>query len=59
MAMAALGMGLLLLLSEALGEGPPDQTRILLVTGVFVGIEGSGVLLGYALFECYLSLFRH
>ncbi len=56
--LAALGMGLALLLTEALGEGLPQRNLFLTVLAVFVGIEGTGVLLGYALFKQYLGLFR-
>jgi hypothetical protein len=52
----ALGMGLLLILLEATGEGLPEYHRIILVFSVNIEIEGAGVLLGYALFNRYLGL---
>jgi hypothetical protein len=54
--LAALGMGVALVLAEAIGEGAPDRSRILLVLTVFIGIEGAGVLLGYILFRQYLGI---
>ncbi len=56
--LAALGMGIFLILAETAGEGLPQARLILLVFGVFIGIEGTGVLLGYALFRYYLGIFK-
>ena len=53
----ALGAGLALLAAEGLGEGLPKPEAMLLVAGVYVGIEGAGVLLGYVLFNRYLGIF--
>lgn len=52
-----LGLGLVLI--EAVGEGAPAPlSRLSLVLSVFVGLEGSGVVLGYALLGRTMSLFR-
>ena len=56
--LAGLGMGLVLALAEAGAEGLPQARLILLVFGVFLGVEGAGVLLGYALFRRFLGIFR-
>jgi hypothetical protein len=56
--LAAVGMGIAFLLIETLGEGAPNRNLIMLVAAVFIGIEGAGVLLGYALFRQYLGIFR-
>jgi hypothetical protein len=49
------GLGLAIL--EGLGEGIPRQIGMLLVVmSVFIGIEGSGVVLGYLLLSDYLGL---
>jgi hypothetical protein len=58
MLLAALGTGLLLIRMESLSEGAPNLAVILLVFGIYVGIEGAGVLLGYVLFNRYLGIFR-
>lgn len=51
--------GLALALLEALGEGlPASARRALLVLGVFTGIEGLGIVLGFALFRRQLGLLR-
>jgi hypothetical protein len=57
-ALLALGMGILLIAAEAIGEGLPQARLILLVFGVFIGVESAGVLLGYALFRRFLGIFR-
>lgn len=55
----AMAMGLFLALAEAIGEGvSPIPGRFVLAASVFIGIEGAGVLLGYALFADFLGLFR-
>lgn len=56
--LAALGMGAALVVAEAIGEGAPNQSIILLVVTVFIGIEGAGVLLGYILFRQFLGIVR-
>jgi len=56
--LAALGMGIALVMAEAIGEGVPNQRIILLVLAVFIGIEGAGVLLGYLLFRQFLGITR-
>ncbi len=56
--LAAVGLGLAFLLIEILSEGAPNRSLIMLVAAVFIGIEGAGVLLGYALFKQYLGIFR-
>jgi hypothetical protein len=56
--LAGLGMGLVLVTMEMLAEGAPNRSLILLVLAVFMGIEGAGALLGYALFRQYLGIFR-
>lgn len=54
-------MGILLVLAEVLGEGggPPQFGRLALVVTIFVSLECTGVLLGYALLAKPLGLFRH
>jgi hypothetical protein len=55
----AAGLGLMLVLVEALSEGVPTTLeRMLLVGGVYVGLGGAGVMLGYVLFGRYLGIFR-
>lgn len=54
--LVALGMGILLLVFEMTAEGLPSLSVFLLVFGVYVGIEGTGVLLGYALFNRWLGI---
>jgi hypothetical protein len=57
--LAALGMGVILLLAEAINEDLSTNMNIaLLVIAVFVGIEGLGVILGYFLFGEFLGIFR-
>ena len=57
--LAAVVMGLLLVLVEAFAEGmSPNLGRALLVVGVYVGLEGAGVALGYILFGKYLGIFQ-
>jgi multisubunit Na+/H+ antiporter MnhB subunit len=56
---AAVAMGIVLALVEALGEGAPaDLGRLALVAAVFIGIEGVGVFLGYVLLGRFLGLYR-
>jgi hypothetical protein len=55
----ALAMGIFLIVAETTGEGLPQARLILLVFGVFIGIESAGVLLGYALFRRFLGIFRN
>jgi len=51
--------GMTLALIEAAGEGLPSQSRrAVLVVGVFVGIEASGILVGLGLFNEKLQLIR-
>lgn len=55
-------MGIVLALAEMLGEGGPGPReigRFVMIVGIFVGLEGIGVLLGYALLARPLGLFRH
>ncbi len=55
----AAGLGLMLVLVEALSEGVPTTLeRMLLVGGVYIGLGGAGVMLGYVLFGRYLGIFR-
>ena len=55
----ALGMGGSLMLVEALSEGTSTNTNVLiLVLGVFLGLEGAGIILGYFLFGEFLGIFR-
>jgi hypothetical protein len=55
----ALGMGGSLMLMEALSEGTSTNTNVLiLVLGVFLGLEGAGIILGYFLFGEFLGIFR-
>ncbi|HEX7542182.1 MAG TPA: hypothetical protein VF352_08630 [Anaerolineales bacterium] len=57
--LAAVAMGLLLVLVEAVAEGmSPNLGRALLVVGVYVSLEEAGVVLGYLLFGKYLGIFR-
>jgi hypothetical protein len=57
--LAAVAMGLLLVLVEAVVEGmSPNLGRALLVMGVYVSLEEAGVVLGYLLFGKYLGIFR-
>jgi hypothetical protein len=56
---AALLMGVALMLTEALGEGlAPQLNTVVLVAGVYIGLECAGVLLGYGLLGRFLGLFR-
>jgi hypothetical protein len=54
----ALAMGVGLVLVEAVSEGAPDRNVLLMVLAVFVGIEGTGIIFGYALFRHYLGIFH-
>jgi hypothetical protein len=55
----ALVMGGSLMLVEALSEGiSKDAHVVLLVLGVFLGLEGTGIVLGYFLFAEFLGIFR-
>ena len=57
--LAALGMGISLVLIESLAEGfAPNLGRMLLVFAVYIGIEGAGVALGYGLLGRFLGIFR-
>ena len=57
--LAAVVIGVSLVLVEALVEGlSPNLGRVLLVIIVYVGIEGAGVALGYALLGKYLGIYR-
>jgi hypothetical protein len=56
--LVALGMGIALVIVEAIGEGAPDPGAMLMVLTVFIGIEGVGVSLGYALYRRFLGIFR-
>lgn len=57
--LAAAAMGLMLLAVEFLAEGMPTNLgRALMMVGVYAGIGGAGVVLGYVLFEKYLGIFR-
>ena len=52
-------MGFVLALAETMAEGGPQQIgRFAIVAAVFMGLEGAGVLLGYALLAKPLGLFR-
>jgi hypothetical protein len=55
-------MGLVLALAEAIGEGglaPHQVNRFIAVASAFVGLEASGVVVGYAFLAKPLGLFRH
>jgi hypothetical protein len=55
----ALAMGGSLMLVETLSEGISTDTNVvLLVLGVFLGLEGVGIVLGYCLFAEFLGIFR-
>ncbi len=57
--LTAVALGLLLVTVEAFAEGmSPNLGRALLVVGVYVGLEGAGVALGYILFGKYLGIFQ-
>jgi hypothetical protein len=57
--LAALGMGVSLVLVESFAEGlSPNLGRVLLVFAVYIGIEGAGVALGYGLLGRFLEIFR-
>jgi hypothetical protein len=57
--LAAVAMGLLLVVVEAVTEGiSPNLGRGLMVVGVYVSLEGAGVVLGYLLFGKYLGFYR-
>jgi hypothetical protein len=56
--LVALGMGIALVMAEAIGEGMPSHSVVLMVLTVFISIEGFGVLLGYVLFKQFLGIFR-
>ena len=51
-------MGAVLALTEALGEGGLGPRFAVLAT-IFIGLEGAGVLMGYAFLAKPLRLFRH
>ena len=51
-------MGIVLAFAEAMGEGGLGPHFAVLAT-IFVGLEGAGVLVGYALLAKPLRLFRH
>jgi hypothetical protein len=52
-------MGGSLMLVEVLSEGiSTDMTVVLLVLGVFLGLEGAGIVLGYFFFAEFLGTFR-
>jgi hypothetical protein len=51
-------MGGSLMLVEAIGEGVSTNTNmVLLILAIFLGIEGTGVILGYFLFAEFLGIF--
>lgn len=55
-------IGVVLALAEAIGEGglgPHQMNRFAALATAFVGLEGSGVLVGYAFLAKPLGLFRH
>jgi hypothetical protein len=57
-----ISLGLLLALAEGLGEGglePHQVNRFIAVATLFVGLEASGILVGYAFLAKPLGLFRH
>jgi hypothetical protein len=55
----ALAMGVALLFAEFIHEGVAASANVvLLVSAVFIGIEGLGVILGYFLFAEFLGIFR-
>jgi len=57
--LAAVAIGLLLVLVEAVAEGmSPNLGRVLLVVGVYVSLEGAGVVSGYLLFGKFLGILR-
>ena len=58
--MVGLLIGALLALIELTSGdgGPPPIGRFALIAIIFMGIEGTGVLLGYALLGKHLGLFR-
>ena len=54
-----LAAGSALALAEVLGEGfSANSGTVVLVVGVFIGIESAAILLGYVLFVEYLGIFR-
>ena len=56
--MPPMGMGVALLMAEAIGEGMASQaSRFVPMALVFVGVEGAGVSLGYALLAGFLGIF--
>jgi hypothetical protein len=57
--LTAVMMGFLLVLVELVAEGmSPNLGRVLLVVGVYVSLEGAGMVLGYMLFGKYLGIYR-
>jgi hypothetical protein len=54
-------MGVVLALAEAMSEGGGSRQigQFAIVVAVFIGLEGSGVLVGYAFLGSPLGLFRH
>jgi hypothetical protein len=57
--LTAVATGLLLVTLEVFAERiSPNLGRMLLVVGVYVGLEGTGVALGYILFGKYLGIFQ-
>ncbi len=58
--LSALAMGGSLMLMEGLSEGlSTDTTVVLLVLGVFLGLESAGIVLGYFLFAEFLGIFQN
>jgi|SRR5215467_2207071 len=59
MILIAIVLGVVLALAETIGEGSSHQIgRLAIVVAVFISLEASGVLLGYALLAKPLGLFR-
>jgi hypothetical protein len=57
--LVAVVLGVSLVLAEALAEGlSPNLGRVLLVFGVYIGIEGAGLALGYVLLGRFLGIFQ-
>lgn len=52
-------LGIAVLLIEVRGEGmPPSMEAMLLMAAAFIGLESSGILLGYFLLGEFLGIFR-
>jgi hypothetical protein len=54
----ALIMGAAVLFAEIVSEGAPNSNKLILVTAVYISMEGLGVIFGYLLFNQFLGIVR-